>query len=49
MASENKKAKIAKRQGKCWSFLKSTVKMKRIAFYNSTLRKKLNKIEEDED
>lgn len=46
MASQNKKAKVDKRKhwGRGRNFLKKTYKMKRIAFYNSSQRQKLKKL-----
>lgn len=49
MASENKKAKTDKRKhhGRDGKFLKETMKLKRICFFNASLRKKINKIDYD--
>lgn len=49
MASENKKAKTDKRKhwGRGGKFLKDTGKLKRICFFNASLRKKNNKIDYD--
>lgn len=48
MASENKKAKTDKRKhwGRDGKFLKYTDKFKGLSFFNASLRKKINKIEE---
>jgi len=47
MASKNKQAKTDKKNhpGRDGKFLKESNKLKRIAFYNSTTRKKLRKID----
>lgn len=50
MASRNKMSKTDKRKhrGVGGSFLKYTGKLKRIAFFNASMRKKINKIEDAE-
>lgn len=50
MASENKKAKTDKRKhwGRDGKFLKYTVKIKGLTFFNASLRKKFNKIDDIE-
>lgn len=50
MASENKKRKVDKRLhwGRGRSFLKDKTKLKGVCFYNSSLRKQMNKIDFEE-
>ena len=51
MASKNKRAKT--KRGKHWErdgyFLKITFKCKGLCFYNASLRKKINKVNIEED
>lgn len=51
MTSENKKKKVDKRHhwGRGRHFLKLKFKMKGICFYNSSLRREINKINYDEN